>query len=128
MKKSNYKKGKKGEGIAEKYLQDTGHKVVEKNYSTKFGEIDLITVKNKTIRFVEVKTKVGETFGAPEEMIDLRKIRQVMRLGEAYMIKNQLISRYESSQVDAVCIVFDSQGNKVRLDYYENLTADLWTI
>lgn len=126
MKQQNYKKGKTGEDIAESYLVKNGFRIIEKNWNTRFGEIDLIATKNNVLHFVEVKLKVGTYFGSPEEMINKRKIWQVMKTGEAYLLKNkQLASQYAKTQVDAVCIVINHEGVEERVDYYENLTFEL---
>ena len=89
MKQQNYQKGKRGEDIAESFLIKNGFQIVEKNFNTRFGEIDLIAIKNDTLHFVEVKLKVGERFGTPEEMINKRKIWQVMKTSESYLLKNK---------------------------------------
>ena len=44
------------------------------NYENKIGEIDLIVVDKDFLVFVEVKLKVGDMFGTPEEMINKRKL------------------------------------------------------
>lgn len=126
MKQQNFQKGRRGEEIAEGFLRRQGFDIIEKNYHTRFGEIDLITTKNDSLHFVEVKLKVGERFGTPEEMIDKKKIWQVMRTGEAYLLINKHVaSKFPKAQVDAVCIVLDEEGKKERLDFYENLTGEL---
>jgi len=55
--------GKIGEDFAVKYFKKNGYRVVERNFSTRFGEIDLIVGKNGVLVFVEVKTRLG--FGRP---------------------------------------------------------------
>src|SRR3989339_1878641 len=118
IKQFNRKIGKDGEEIAAKYLSDKGYKILEKNYYTKFGEIDLIALKNSVLIFVEVKLKHGDGFGTPEEMIGNSKLSQVQRMAEFYLIDNPGIAKkYDSYRIDAVCIV---QGS--RITHYENLT------
>jgi len=118
IKQFNRKIGKDGEEIAAKYLSDKGYKILEKNYYTKFGEIDLIASKNDILVFVEVKLKQTEDFGTPEEMIGFSKLTQVHRMSEFYLIDNPGIAKkYDSYRIDAVCIV---QGS--RITHYENLT------
>ena len=55
--------------MAAKWLKDRGYKIIDKNNSTKFGELDIIASKNDILIFVEVKFKQTENFGTPEEMI-----------------------------------------------------------
>lgn len=63
--------------MAARYLLENGFQIIEANYSTKFGEIDLIAVKGNILRFVEVKLKKGDWFGTPEEMIGVNKLGRV---------------------------------------------------
>lgn len=126
MKQKNYQKGRRGEDIAESFLVGNGFSIIKKNFHTRFGEIDLVAARGTTLHFVEVKLKVGTDFGTPEEMIDKRKIRQVMKTGEAYLLQNRrMAAKFAKTQVDAVCIVVDQEGNKERVNYYENLTFEL---
>ena len=118
IKQFNRKIGKDGEEIAAKYLSDKGYKILEKNYYTKFGEIDLIALKNSVLIFVEVKLKHGDGFGTPEEMIGNSKLSQVQRMAEFYLMDNpDIAKKYNSYQIDAICVV----TNK-RINHYENLT------
>ena len=52
-----------GEKIAQKYLKNNGYKIIENNYYTRNGEIDIIANKEKYIVFVEVKTRTNEKYG-----------------------------------------------------------------
>jgi len=122
MKQKNYQKGKTGEDIAASYLQGIGFKIIEKNFSTRFGEIDLITVKNNCLVFVEVKLRVGEEFGTPEELINKRKISQVRRMAEMFLLKNKkMANTYQSQRIDAVAIVVSQNYEVERINHYENI-------
>ncbi len=61
--------GKLGEDIAEKFYRKRGYKVLDRNFRTKRGEIDLIVEKNNQVIFVEVKTRTGERYGEPREFV-----------------------------------------------------------
>ena len=67
MKKHNLETGKIGEEIAKDYLEKKGYKIIEQNYKTKYGETDIIANCGKELVFVEVRTKIGENFGTPED-------------------------------------------------------------
>ena len=66
--------GKLGEDIAAKFLEEKGYKILEQNYRTRFSEIDLVCEKDKTLVFVETRTKIGEQFGSPEDTINKQKL------------------------------------------------------
>ncbi len=123
MKQYNFSKGRKGESIAQKYLEENGFCVIDKNWRTRFGELDLIATKDNVLHFVEVKLKVGDYFGTPEEMIDKRKIWQVQKTAEAYLLKNKkTATQFLITQIDAVCIVVDSKDQVESIKFYKNLT------
>ncbi len=123
MKQFNRKVGKEGEKIAAKLLEDKGYKIIERNYYTRFGEIDLIASKNGVLTFVEVKLKHGDDFGTPEEMIGNSKLSQIQRMAEFYLMdKPQMAVIYKTYSIDAVCIMVGEDGEVKRISHYENLT------
>lgn len=122
MKQFNKKLGQMGEEMAAKYLIEHGFQLIEANYSTKFGEIDLIVAKGDILRFVEVKLKKGDFFGTPEEMIGSNKLGRVQRMAEFYLLENPDMAKvYETYSIDAVCIVINEDSQIERLNYYENI-------
>ncbi|MEK7168625.1 MAG: YraN family protein [Patescibacteria group bacterium] len=115
----NRLKGKEGEEMAAKWLVDHGYQLIDKNNSTKFGELDIIATKNSILVFVEVKFKQTEDFGTPEEMIGKNKLMQVQRTAEFYLLNNPDIAKsYDKYQIDAICIVEETK----RITHYENIT------
>ena len=118
-KQFNRIKGKEGEEMAAKWLIDHGYQLIDRNNSTKFGELDLIATKNDILIFVEVKFKQTEDFGTPEEMIGINKLNQVRRTAELYLLTNPDIAKqFDKYQINAVCIVEETG----RISHYENLT------
>jgi len=122
MKTQNYKKGKIGEEIAARHLRNKGFKILEQNFNTRFGELDLICIDNNILVFVEVKLKVGESFGTPEEMVSSRKLFQVQRTAQSYLLKNRdLQAQYPQHRIDVVAIVVNINKEVERVDHYENV-------
>ena len=124
MKFFNKQTGFIGENLAAKELEKKGYEILERNFSNKFGEIDIIA-KDKTrsassgqdiLVFVEVKTKKGEEFGSPEEMINTKKLWKIRNMANLYMNRNDLPCR-----IDVVAIVLDQDDNPLRLTHYENV-------
>ena len=113
-----------GEGIARDFLIKKNYEILSSNFHTRYGELDLIAVKQNKLIFVEVKLKVGEDFGLPEEMITPTKLFQVQQTATAYLQANpDVAQKYPSYQIDAVCIVVDKNNEVVRINQYENLTG-----
>ena len=117
MKKWNRKKGSEGERAAAEFLKKKGYEIVERNWGNKYGEIDLVMEKDEELVFIEVKMKVGERFGTPEEMVNERKLRQVRRIAEMYLTKKGQWGRYKGFRIDVVCIVKKRGEYEVR--HYE---------
>lgn len=84
-KNDNKVTGNKGEGIASNYLDNKGYRIVERNFRTRFGEIDIVCWDKDILVFVEVKTKIGHDFGEPEDMVNKNKLKQVERMGEIFI-------------------------------------------
>lgn len=122
MKTQNYKKGKVGEEIAAQHLHKKGFKILEQNFSTRFGELDLICVDKNILVFVEVKLKVGEEYGTPEEMVSPWKLSQVQRTAQSFLLQNQdLQIQYPSHRIDVVAIVVNKNKEVERINHYENV-------
>ena len=87
--KNFYKKllGNIGEKQAVKFLKKQGYKILEKNYKTDLGEIDIIAKDGEYTAFIEVKTRTTEEFGAPSEAVDSHKQRQYIKVANLYAIK-----------------------------------------
>lgn len=118
-KEFNLRTGKLGEVIAREFLEKKGYKIIDQNYKTKYGEIDLVCRKGKELVIVEARTKIGEDFGTPEESLDKKKIRKVWLNALAYVGKNNWKG---ACRVDAVCIVLKQDGGIERTEHYENIT------
>lgn len=70
--------GSEYEAEAASYLEQKGYVILEKNYRTKRGEIDLIAKDGETIVFVEVKYRSTRKYGSPFEAVDARKQRRIV--------------------------------------------------
>ena len=65
-----------GEKAAEKYLKDKNYKIIDTNFRTRFGEVDIIAKDGEFIVFVEVKTRGEKSFGNPMEAVNYDKQRK----------------------------------------------------
>jgi putative endonuclease len=118
MKELNLQTGKIGEKIAEEYLKKQGCKTIERNFKTKYAEIDLISRKGKELVFVEVKTRRGEMFGTPEESLNKKKLRKLWLNAQGYINRKKWQGSY---RIDAVCIVLNQDNTVNRLNHYPNI-------
>lgn len=121
-KKQNLEKGRIGENLAKKYLQDKGYKIIGQNYRTPYSEIDIIAEDKGALVFVEVRSRQDERFGSPEGTINRDKINRIIWGAKGYLARNPSNKRY---RIDAVCIVLGESEKPQRIDHYENVTLDL---
>lgn len=77
--------GAAGESEARAYLEEKEYQILETNFRTSFGEIDLIVLKEEILIFVEVKTRKSKAFGLPREAVNFKKQQKYYRLAQAYL-------------------------------------------
>ena len=94
--------GKIGEKLAVSYLQGEGYKIIERNYRTKLGEIDIIADCKGCICFVEVRAKNSPAFGSPEGTILKKKQLQISKAALAYIKRFKLEGK--SCRFDVVLV------------------------
>lgn len=77
--------GKWGEDKAAEYLTKQGYAIIERNYRCRFGEIDIIAVKEGALTFVEVKTRANLKFGRPAASVTKTKQNKIHSTGFHYL-------------------------------------------
>ena len=80
--------GKLGEKKAQNYLKRRGYQILETNYRTKAGEIDIIAKEKDCIVFVEVKTRTSEEYGAPAEAVSFYKQQHMIKSAQYYLVRH----------------------------------------
>lgn len=86
---NKYMFGRAGEDFASAYLTAKGHRIIERNYRTKVGELDIVSVKDDRVYFSEVKTRSGDRFGTPAESITPKKLQHIRNAAEVYISRNK---------------------------------------
>lgn len=115
--------GKIGEDIASQYLVNKGYKIIERNYRTKWDEIDIISIaKDKTLVFVEVKTLSGNPGGLmPEDNLTAEKLRKVTRACQLFAAQRQEIIKEDKGwRIDLVAVSL-SDNRPADIRHYENI-------
>jgi len=77
--------GRWGEAIAADYLGSKGLSIVERGFRCRFGEIDIIAQNSEVLVFCEVKTRMSETFGSPQEAVSWSKQRRLTKTAGWYL-------------------------------------------
>ena len=79
-----------GEEITAEYLEKNGYRILDRNYSKPFGEIDIIAIKDDLIAFVEVKTRKSDAFAYAAEAVDFYKQQRIRRASQAYLMEKNM--------------------------------------
>ena len=95
--------GRWGEDQAERYLKKKGYRVIERNYSCRFGEIDLIVADREFLVFVEVKTRRSDAFAEAKEFVGAAKQRRIRLAASMWLASNetQLQPRFDVVEIYA---------------------------
>lgn len=108
--------GKLGEMSACEYLERKHYKLVDYNYSTRFGEIDLIMKKGKYLCFIEVKTRNSNSIAEPREFVDYKKQQKIITTAEIYLSQHKTKLQPRFDVVEVIC-----QNNSIKsIKHLEN--------
>jgi putative endonuclease len=108
MKDSRRRLGDHGEELAAGALKKQGYKILERNYVTPLGEIDLIARQGKTLVIVEVKTRKSLRFGSPQESVGPAKQAKLRRLADYYLKDRRRTGSLVRFDVVAVTLAGDT--------------------
>jgi putative endonuclease len=113
MEKYNKILGNYGEDIAAQFLKKNKYKIIEKNYSCKFGEIDIIAKDKNILVFVEVKSRTNEKYGTPALAVNYYKQKNIIKTAKHYIMENKL--QNEFCRFDVVEVLVENADNNIRL-------------
>lgn len=120
--------GQLGENIACRYLEKKNHKIIERNFRQKWGEIDIIAkAPDKTLVFVEVKTvrgveKLHTTNISAEDQLTSAKLTKLQRTASLYANHNQdLINDERGWRIDLIALTISNKNYVIK--HYKNISA-----
>lgn len=111
--------GDKGEQIAADYLADRGYQLLDKNFITRFGELDLVADEAGTVVFVEVKTRTSTTFGLPEASVTPTKMDRIQNAGLLWLQAHP--EAPGDWRIDVIAIMIDHQGEILDIQHFINV-------
>ena len=102
--------GNLGEEVAAAFLTTNGYKVIERNFRCKGGEVDIIArdTKEKSLAFIEVKTRKNLSYGAPQLAVTPFKQRQISKAALTWLSKNHLHD--QNARFDVIAILLTDNG------------------
>ena len=118
--------GEIGENVAVHFLQTKGYSIVERNYTKKWGEIDIVAQKEGILHFIEVKAKsidfninhIQVDYYKPEDGMHPWKIQRLSRTIQTYLIERKIKREW---QFDLITLYLDDKAKKAKVGFMENI-------
>jgi putative endonuclease len=112
--------GRQGEDLAAQHLRRRGFEIVERNYRTRWGELDLVAFDGRTLVFCEVKTRRLTAVGSrPFDSLHHRKRGQVRRMARQWLAERGRRSFAQMLRFDAIGVTLDVGGALAGLEHLE---------
>ncbi|MDD2294772.1 MAG: YraN family protein [Eubacteriales bacterium] len=102
-----------GEGKAVGYLKAGGYHVLERNFRCRWGEIDIIALRDKVLCFIEVKTRTSLEYGLPCQAVGPGKQDHIRRAALAYVHRNPDCAAYDF-RMDVIELLRLPRGDYIR--------------
>lgn len=104
-------------------LTRRGCSIIERNFRTRFGEIDIVALEGEVLVFVEVRARTGTAFGHADDTVTRAKLTRITSTALAFIEAHpELMDTYW--RVDLFALTLDSRGSVRTCRRYENLTLD----
>jgi putative endonuclease len=109
---------RRGERAAERHVRRLGYKIVARRERGPLGELDLIAVDQRTIVFIEVKTRRSHDAGRPDEAVDADKQQRLTRLALAYLKRHDLLEH--PARFDVIGVTWPDGARRPTIDHFIN--------
>lgn len=113
--------GRLGEALAVEYLTNHDYRIIDQNFHSLYGEIDVVAIKDRKIHFVEVKARKNLSFGLPIEAYNYQKQQKIIKTAFIYIQEKKLRMTY---QFDFISIFLDGENKLQSLEMVENALYD----
>ena len=111
--------GQRYEALAKDYLLQQGLKLLEQNYYSRFGEIDLIMLDQQVLCFVEVKFRKSNAFGGAVSAIPRSKQQKLVKTAQCYISSTPAIAK-KPMRFDALIIQMESSVTDIKIEWIQN--------
>lgn len=114
----NQATGQLGEQAAADYLSNQGYRILERNFRSRGGEVDIVARDRQgCIAFVEVKTRRSLAYGLPQQAVTIRKQRQVSKGALSWLARNRL--QNNSARFDVIAVLLQN-GTQPQIEHIIN--------
>jgi putative endonuclease len=104
-------RGKIGEDLAVKYLENIGYKIIERNFYCRQGEIDIIAKDKNEMVFVEVKSRTNYNYGMPVDAVTTIKQKHIEKSTKYYLYKNKIENSFV--RIDVIEVFLYKKSYKI---------------
>ena len=111
--------GRLGEKLATEFLRNNGAQVIDKNFYTRFGEIDLIARIGDEILFCEVKARTSAEYGFPELAVDRKKTEHLIKAIGIYLAEKKISAFW---RLDVVAVELDVVKRSARMRWFKDVS------
>ena len=112
--------GRRGEQLAAEHLERLGYELVERNFRTRWGELDIVARRDGTLVFCEVKARrASGRAGGPFDAVGPPKRAQVRRMAAAWLAARHDRGYAEVLRFDAIGVRFDEEDRLIDLEHLE---------
>lgn len=111
MGKGNLVKGRAGEEAAARFLKRRGYRIVERNFRTPFGELDIVALKGGDLAFCEVKSRTGGDLEEALSAVDERKRERMVRAAAYYLLHKGAAGK--RCRFDVIALLNGREGWKI---------------
>lgn len=116
--------GEIGESLAVVFLKRNNFRIIDRNFRTRNGEIDIIAIdeseKPPVLSFIEVKTRKTTDFGTPLESIGYYKLQALLRTAQFYKASHSRLP--ESLRIDAVSVLLNPDNSLSEIQLVKNIS------
>lgn len=116
--------GKLGESAMESYLASQNYRIFNRNFSSRYGEIDIIAIDMSAsppeLVFIEVKSRSNDFFGAPQEAVDFRKRQKILKTA-LYFLDSSSRKLPSVWRIDVIAVELNHAGKFLNLEHFKNI-------
>lgn len=110
--------GKLGEDVAVHFLVKNGYVILQRNFYSSFGEIDIIAGKDDFVVFVEVKYRSSKLYNAPSEAVNVRKRKKIKKTALHYIGENEITNKDFRFDIIEITGYYELKVNHIENAFY----------
>lgn len=116
--------GKRGEDLAAAYLQKQGYRIIARRERVLRGDLDIVALDDRTVVFVEVRTRSDTQHGHPAETVNRRKQQRIATLANAYIRRHRLEDC--RVRIDVVTVTLESDEGQPEIEHFQDAFESPW--